>query len=225
MKAMRFVPALAVLLASCATFAPASLRDRCRPVYSIMISTAGGKISMSHAIGASVILMASDDGALLLTANHIVASATLVGVVGPDGKHVKAVVLRAEPERDLALIFAKGLTGAPARIAKHPVRIGDRLWVTGIHAFSSHGVYVVPGTVSTDLGPCISPAQGCFLARIEGGPGSSGSPVFDQNGRLAGMVQGGTRRHPRLSWVIGLQNIVQFLVGPAPQSVTAPPPA
>jgi len=224
MKALRFVLALAALLAACATFSPASLRDRCRPVLSVTIKVDGEDRAVSVGVGAGVIVMRNSAGALLLTANHVIAGTPLLTVIGADGKLGEAVVLRTDAERDLALIFAKGLTGSPARLAERQAEIGERLWVAGIHAFPTHGVYVVPGTVSTEPGPCISAAHGCFLARIESGPGSSGNPVFDQSGRLTGMLQGGTEHHPRLAWVIGLQNIIEFLAGSAAQSA-APPPA
>ena len=128
----------------------------------------------------------NDDGNAV-TANHVVAGCQELRMRGRSGR---ASVLQTDPKNDLALVKLSGLTTASAILATHPERLrqGDTVIVFGfpLNSVLSVGGNLTPGIISALTGLGNDPNQLQSTAPIQ--PGSSGSPVMDDEGVVVGVV-------------------------------------
>lgn len=87
---------------------------------------------------------------------------------------------------DYALVrLDSPVAGRPALIARGGGEVGDRVDVSG-HP------YGLPMKVEVDAPVTSTPNSTQFLARVDVMPGSSGGPIWDNEGRLLGVIHGGT---------------------------------
>jgi S1-C subfamily serine protease len=135
-------------------------------------------------------IIANADGTIL-TANHVIAGAVAIQVTYADGTTSAAEVKAADPAHDIATLTpAKGpetlvpaTLGGGLDVGDHVVAMGNPL---GLTASTTSGV--VSGlnrTMSRDEGGDIS---GLIQFDAAVNPGSSGGPLINDRGQVAGVV-------------------------------------
>jgi serine protease Do len=155
-----------------------------------------------------------DSNGLVLTTAHGFTDLRDLRVTFSNGRSVQATVFRRDTRRDLLLLETR-TDGAPA------LSLGDgRSGVTPGEAVFTVGC---PGNVIGVLhgGVADGPArhlEGLPLVpiRMEIRRGSSGSPVFDAEGRLLGMIKGRFRGTATVGFLIPLDTMMDFLRKPSP---------
>ena len=125
----------------------------------------------------------SNDG-LIVTNYHVIKDALNMTITFPNGAIYKAEKWTTKPDFDLALIKISGskLPFVPLNTKRFPVQ-GDKIRVVG-NPLSLNNV-VVEGKVNGYM-----LANGIKVFSIDAPiyPGNSGSPVFDQDGLVTGIV-------------------------------------
>lgn len=150
-----------------------------------LVNGAGSAARWQKTSEGTVFLVNVDGRAV--TANHVVAGCRQLRVRGRSGR---ARVLHTDPKNDLALVQLPGVTTAAATLASQPERLrqGDTVIVFGfpLNSLLSAGGNLTPGIVSALTGLGNDPNQLQITAPIQ--PGSSGSPVMDDKGKVVGVV-------------------------------------
>jgi S1-C subfamily serine protease len=138
-------------------------------------------------IGSGVIF--GGDGSILTNA-HVVAGASRVTVMLPDGRSMPAGVLGAEPERDLAVLRV-GASGLPvAELRAAPLRVGQLVVAIG----NPYGLdFTVTAGVVSALGRSLPIDRDHKLENLiqtdtSINPGNSGGPLVDVQGRVVGIT-------------------------------------
>ncbi len=139
----------------------------------------------------------------IVTAAHVVWRACHITVETSGGRTLKAQILGLDLQReDLALLSVPGLVQVPFRVATAPVTPGAVVvavwsplnpWAAGhatITVTSIAGVATLRLTVGVSAVPPIT-ARGRLVLWAPEYPGASGAPVFNAQGRVIGVVEGG----------------------------------
>ena len=142
-------------------------------------------------VGSGVVVL---DSGLILTNLHVVAGADSVKVVFADGLESDAVVVRAQPEQDLAVLQARTLPDdlqAATLKSTADVRPGDRVIAAGFPF--GIGPSVTEGVVSGLRREFRSPEGERVLTNLiqfdaAANPGSSGGPLVTPEGEVIGIV-------------------------------------
>jgi S1-C subfamily serine protease len=122
---------------------------------------------------------------LVVTASHTVSMGEL-RVVTRGGDSLDASVVASSTVQDLALLRVPGLVLPALPRADGPAGLGDLLVGIG------HPQGYAPWSVSLGRATSVSDgSQPRVLSTVPIGPGSSGGPVLDADGRVAGMTIGG----------------------------------
>jgi S1-C subfamily serine protease len=130
----------------------------------------------------------SEDG-LVLTNAHVVGERDEVTVVLHDGRKLTArVVERADDDIDLALIRVPVGDIEPLRLGTDDeLRVGS--WVASV-GHGSGGVWTFTRGMVTNIYPA-EKGRPVFQTQIPLNPGASGGPIFDERGRVVGVVTKG----------------------------------
>ncbi|SHK32764.1 serine protease, S1-C subfamily, contains C-terminal PDZ domain [Pseudonocardia thermophila] len=149
----------------------------------------------SDTTGSAVVLR--PDG-LLLTNNHVVEQIGSRGLVVQlqDGRTAQAKLVGRDPNSDLALVQAQGLTGlVPAELGdSSSIAVGQQ--VVAVGSPLGLGGTVTTGVVSAlDRAVTVGPAQGARTQTVLNAvqtdaainPGNSGGPLVDMAGRVIGI--------------------------------------
>lgn len=129
----------------------------------------------------------SPDG-IIVTNRHVLSDAVSITVTFPDGKTYPVKSYKVSPDLDLALIYleAEGLSAATVNTEKKP-KVGDKVFIIGNPL--GIGNVIVEGVVFA-----LIKVSGCpvpvFVIDAPVHPGSSGSPVFDEDKKVVGIVFG-----------------------------------
>ena len=142
-------------------------------------------------------------GVDIVTAAHVVWRACHIVVETSGGQTLKARILGLDLQReDLALLSVPGLTQVPFQVAMSPVTPGDVVmavwsplnpWAAGHPTITVTSIAGV-GTFRLALGVSTAPpitGRGRLVLWAPEYPGASGAPVFDAQGRVIGVVEGG----------------------------------
>jgi S1-C subfamily serine protease len=127
------------------------------------------------------------DARTLVTNRHVVERATAVSVNTWDGQSVEAAVVGMATLEDLAIVEVRSPLPQPASLAPAERAAGDAVTVVA---------YPLGGPQRLDAGRVVDRVDGAGLGtsgavlRLTAGvePGSSGGPVLDVDGRVAGVV-------------------------------------
>ncbi len=151
---------------------------------------------------------AIDRKGLILSTAHDLRGVREVTILGPDGQVQKGVLIKIDFHRDLTLIDIRSKWSASVPLSKvrNSLRNGERVYAIGcpdnVRSFLS-------GTID---GP-LRQANHLPLSQVKMDiqPGSSGSPVFDQEGAFVGLVKGRYRGDPSTGFIIPSSTILEFL--------------
>ena len=127
-----------------------------------------------------------DAHGLIVTNHHVIQDALNMSITFPDGGIYKAVKWSSQPELDLAVITleADQLPVAPLNLAEQPVTgdkvrvVGNPLGLNNIIAEGQVEQYLLVGERKDRVFSISAPIY----------PGNSGSPVYDRNGQVIGVV-------------------------------------
>lgn len=128
-----------------------------------------------------------DANGLILTNAHVVEGANVIHVRTPDGDDVDAEVVGRDPDDDLALVRAVGVTSRPAVLGDSDrVEVGE--WVVaignplGLHHSVTAGIISAKARGIDDSGLEFLQTDAAI------NPGSSGGPLFDLDGKVIGIA-------------------------------------
>ncbi len=150
------------------------------------------------------------EGLILCTAHGLDAD-EMVTVVYYDGRILDGRPLKIDKEKDIALykVNAHQEPFISFENGRELLGMGERLFAVGcpnnLRGTVFTGIINAPPRRVGDLP--------LWQVNMEIHPGSSGSPVFDGRGNLAGMVKGRYRGTDSLGFLIPLETILYFLNG------------
>lgn len=149
------------------------------------------RVGSLRAGGSGVVV--SRDG-LVLTAAHVVAGRSRIGVTWPDGTRVRGRVVTIDLEHDLATLATGRADTACAPLSAEPAPDGAWVLVTGFPGGLS-GEVAPLATLGLVLGHATLPPVDddvtpgpSVLTSAHVAPGMSGGPALDASGRLVGVA-------------------------------------
>jgi S1-C subfamily serine protease len=152
---------------------------------------AGGKAGTDDGLGSGVVVDAAGD---ILTALHVVSSASDISLTFADGSQSGAQVMTREPQNDIAVIRA---TKPPADIV--PATLGNPAAVRqGSEAFALGSPFGLGGSISAGVVSGLGRSfklpdsevvlHGLIQIDAAVNPGNSGGPLVDRGGDVIGIV-------------------------------------
>jgi len=150
-----------------------------------VLSRSQGSITVEQKSGTGFNI---DPGGIIITNYHVIEDAMNMSITFPDGKVYRADHWSSRPESDLAVISlqAENLPAAPVDFSNLPAP-GDKIRVVG-NPLEMNNI-LVEGQVLQYLK--IKDRQGrIFSIDAPIYPGNSGSPVYDMDGQVVGVVFG-----------------------------------
>ncbi len=184
---------------------PASVRDRVASVVCLSVQREGREpIRFSgFAVGRG----------LVVATGHDLDGVSRFRVTYSGGrKSAEGRMVRRDAARDLSLIRLQGaadLSTVPLSEGRDLLSGGESLYAIGCPGGDSPAVR--DGFVSGP--PVKADGQPLWPVEIETLPGSSGGPVFDSAGNIAGLVKGRIRGTETRGFVIPVRTIVEFIKG------------
>ena len=150
-------------------------------------------------INASVVLYSNDNGGsgvfieddVILTAAHILENATFLNIELSDGTVLRSCDFYTDGESDIGFIFVDANELYIAKLSSEPVRLGDPIYLVGAPQNKIFMFTLSKGIVS-HLDRNFPDWNWNDLLQVdaEGGPGSSGGPLYNSDGNLVGMYVG-----------------------------------
>lgn len=148
---------------------------------------------------------------LIICTTHDLETLQKIKVTLHDGQEFEGNLVKFDSHKDLALVRADLGPKNIVSLAKgrNLLEIGERVFTIGCPVNLIGTIY--SGIVN---GPPRRVEELPFWqVNMEIHPGSSGSPVFDVNGRLVGIVKGRYRGTTSIGFVIPLETITAFMNG------------
>lgn len=151
---------------------------------------------------------AVDAAGLIVSTTHGMKGREKLWVELQDGRRLSGSFIRFDPNRDLALIrvaapLDEAISAASGRRRLEP---DERVYSIGCPA----GRIGQTSTGSVEASPRRAEHRVYWQVGMDVQPGSSGSPVFDGSGRLAGIVKGRLRGSQTIGFLIPLETLIEF---------------
>lgn len=150
-----------------------------------------------------------DKHGVILSTAHDLKEHEEVSIISTINTRFKGDIIKIDFERDLALIQIKTDKDEIVDIEE-----GRNLLGMGEKVFSIGCPVGLRGTVNTGFingPPRMANNQPIWQASMEIQPGSSGSPVFDENGAFIAIVKGRHRVSTGIGFLIPLETVIDFL--------------
>lgn len=150
-----------------------------------------------------------DDSGLILTTAHDMQERAALTVVTRDGQRFPGRTTKLDHLRDLALVqagFRPGHSISPLR-GRLTLDLGETIYTIGCPQGALGTVYV--GSVNSP--PRLANAMPLWQVGLTVLPGSSGSPVFDAQGNLVGVIKGRYRGTDSVGFLIPVSIVLEFL--------------
>ena len=151
----------------------------------------------------------ADRQGFIVSTAHDLDGITAVVVKGDRGEEIPGEIVKRDTVRDLTLIRVKrrfeGAVDIPG--GKRHLDPGERIYMVRCSPSNDDGIKV--GVVSRQQ--AVVSGNLLWQVKMDVSPGSSGSPVFDQKGRLIGIVKGRYRGTETRGFLIPFDTIVEFL--------------
>jgi serine protease Do len=146
---------------------------------------------------------------LILTTAHDLKENLLLTVISKDGQKFSGRVAKFDPLLDLALIQTRFKPSASIALAKSRLvlEMGEKIYTIGCPKGSPGVVY--SGFVNSP--PRLANAIPLWQVGLRVLPGSSGSPVFDVQGNLVGIIKGRYRGTDSVGFLIPLSIVMEIL--------------
>lgn len=123
---------------------------------------------------------------VVFTAKHVIGNMPIVSIVGRNGESVFGTPILTANDVDMAMILVPEMNSReamPYRPARHQNIddiVGEGVTYTGFP--SHHDLLTIDGTIASE-------EEGNLVMHSYAWPGSSGSGIFDYNGRFIGVVR------------------------------------
>jgi S1-C subfamily serine protease len=154
-----------------------------QPVPSDCIGTAQQSVVTIHADRSLGSGSCIDTPRTVLTAAHVIDEADAVFVETADGQRVSAVVIRSDPDADLAVLMLNRSIGLqPLKLRETELAVGEECFALG----SPQGL---SGTVTKGIVSAVRKAKGRQLVQTDTAinRGNSGGPLIDRSGQIIGV--------------------------------------
>ena len=161
----------------------------------------------------------------VLTNNHVIAGASRVQVVMPDGRHFVAEVQGADQVNDVAVLkvsdrlpVAQFADSTKLQVGQPVVAIGSPLGSQGFGTVTTGVISALHRTLNSVGGGAGGSSESLadvLQTDAAINPGNSGGPLADANGRVVGMNTAGTSNATGIGFAIPsaiLQRVAQSLV-------------
>jgi serine protease Do len=148
------------------------------------------------------------EGRILTTAHDLKPSQSL-NVRLPGGETIKGQVARIAPHMDLALIHTNRRSSDYIGLGKSRTQLSPGEAVCTIGCPQN-----APGTFHEGVvtgPPRVADNQPLWQVHLRTLPGSSGSPAFDADGNLTGLIKGRYRGTEYVGFLIPISTIMEFL--------------
>ncbi len=183
------------------------------PVPVTVLDLAGAVVCL-YADNGSVDFQASgfvvDRRGLIITTAHKLNNDLKIKAVFRNGSRVPVRILKIDKEKDLALVQAAGgYSGPRVNLAAGRFYLENGEKLVGVVCPKPLTPQFHKGRV--DGPPRRAGNQVLWQVRMNVEPGTSGSPVFDQKGRLAGVIKGRYRGTDSIGFVIPFETVLRFL--------------
>jgi S1-C subfamily serine protease len=141
----------------------------------------------------------------VVTNAHVVSGTTSHTIQKPDGTTMRATVVFFDPERDVAVLFVPGFTGAgltfgpaqrgtPGAVIGYPGGLGEKVVPAVVDgAVQAQGRDIYNQNLVT---------RQIFVLQANVHPGNSGGPLIDMQGRVLGMVFATSASDPNQAYAL-----------------------
>jgi S1-C subfamily serine protease len=164
-----------------------------RPSLVLIEANEPGQAAGTEGVGSGVLVDAQGD---ILTALHVVDTATSIKLTFADGTTAAGTVKTRQPQNDIAVVQAVATQlNVPPAVLGNPnaVQVGDEAFVVGnpLGLVGSLTAGVVSGLDRTFTEPTTK-AQLKGLIQVDAAvnPGNSGGPLVNRDGQVVGIVTG-----------------------------------
>jgi len=169
-----------------------------------------------NSFGSGAAVDKNHSGVFILTAAHVCVSSqaaekTVISinfsVTGLGGETNAAEILSYDSDLDVCVLYAKGVDVEVIPMSKSKPVAGEKMFNTAapLVIFSPNAVPILEGRY-IGVG-----THGYTMYSIPAAPGSSGSPVVNQEGQLVGMIHSVYRRFPMISLSVQYEDLKAFL--------------
>jgi len=147
-------------------------------------------------VNASVVLWGDGSGVfieddVILTAAHCLEGVNFLTIKLRDGTTLKSSDFYIDEEEDIAFVFVKADELGIAEVSLVPVDLGDLVYLVGAPGGGPFIFSLTKGIVShLDRDFPNMGWKDLIQTDAEGGPGSSGGPLYNSDGNLIGMYVG-----------------------------------
>lgn len=131
------------------------------------------------------------DDDVILTAAHCIEGEKSIPIKLSDGTKLKSKNFYIDEKEDIGFIFVKAKELHIAKITSVSVNIGDPVYLVGRPQDDNFEFSLTKGIIShTDRDLPYFGWKDLLQTDAEGGPGSSGGPLYNSDGNLVGMYVG-----------------------------------